>query len=228
MSSTRLPGKVLADVHGEPMLTLMLRRVAHARGVGSLAVATSTEPEDDAIVAAAEGVGVHVHRGPRDDVLTRFAAAAAGHPGPIVRLTADCPLMDPVVVDAVIELFRTTPGCDYAQNVDPRSYPDGLDVEVLSAGLLRRLDEEAVDPDEREHVTLALHGGMRDVNVVALPGYPELAPLRWTVDTPDDLEFVRLVVERLGERRHLAAMDEILAAIRAQPSLESFGGWRRA
>lgn len=228
MSSSRLPGKVLADVHGEPMLALMLKRLRGATSLTEIVVATSDGPEDDPIVAAAEAAGARAHRGPRDDVLARLAGAAAGHDGEVLRLTADCPLMDPAVVDRALEVFRATPGCDYAQNVLPRTYPDGLDVEVLSARVLRRLDAEAREPEEREHVTLALRGRLADVRIATVPGYPELADVRWTVDTADDLDFVRLVVERLAERRHVADMTEILAAVRADPSLASHGGWRRA
>jgi spore coat polysaccharide biosynthesis protein SpsF (cytidylyltransferase family) len=228
MSSTRLPGKVLADVQGEPMLALQLRRLEHSALVERTIVATSDGPDDDPIEALARELGVRAYRGPRDDVLSRLAGAAADHDGEIVRLTADCPLIDPDVVDGAIALYRTTPGCDYVQNVEPRTYPDGLDVEVLGARLLRDLDSEVRDPSEREHVTVALRARRRgETQMQTLPGDPELAELRWTVDTADDLAFVQAVVARLGERRHDARLEEILAAVRADPSLAEHGGWRR-
>jgi spore coat polysaccharide biosynthesis protein SpsF len=228
MSSTRLPGKVLADVDGEPMLALLLRRLDRSARLARIVVATSDGPEDDPIEALAGELGVGVHRGPRDDVLARFAGAAHDHAGEGVRVTADCPLIDPDVVDAAVDLYRASPDCDYVQNVEPRTYPDGLDVEVLGSDLLRDLDSEVGDPTEREHVTLALRGRRHETQIATLPGDPELADVRWTVDTADDLAFVRLVVARLAERRHDARMDEVLAAVRAEPSLAQHGGRRRA
>jgi spore coat polysaccharide biosynthesis protein SpsF len=226
MSSTRLPGKSLADVHGESVLALLVRRLARARTLDRVVVATSTDDDDDAIAAAAEALEVGCHRGPRDDVLARFAGAASGHRGPIVRITADCPLIDPVLADAVVDLFAATPRCEYASNIEPRTYPDGLDVEVLSPALLRRLVVETQDPYDREHVTTLVRRRGGDVVSAFLVGDEPLGALRWTVDTQEDLDFVRAVVERLGSRRHEAGFVEILDAVRGKPSLATFQGLR--
>jgi spore coat polysaccharide biosynthesis protein SpsF len=223
MSSTRLPGKSLADIGGEPSLVLLLRRLGRAAEVGRVVVATSTGVDDDPVAEAAEVAGAGVHRGPLEDVLGRFAGAARGHKGPVVRITADCPLVDPGLVDAVVRLL---PGADYACNVEPRGFPKGLDVEVLTAEALARLDAEATDPSDREHVTLLARRSPDRYRRANLAGSEELAGLRWTVDHPEDLEFVRLVVERLGERRYEAEMVEVLAAVRAEPSLADFNGRR--
>lgn len=228
MSSTRLPGKVLADVAGEPMLVLLLRRLGHARAVGEIRVATSTEADDDAVAAAAAATGVGVHRGSLEDVLGRFAGAAAGHPGPIARITADCPLVDPAVVDAVVDLFERTPGCGYASNVEPRTYPDGLDVEVFSASALADADAETTDPREREHVTGLLRRHPDRWPPAALVGDQDLGELRWTVDTAEDLAFVSAVAARLGARRDRAGLEEILDLVRGDPVLASMPGGPRA
>jgi spore coat polysaccharide biosynthesis protein SpsF len=173
-------------------------------------------------VAAAIGAGVH--RGPLNDVLARFVGAAEGHRGPVVRITADCPLTDPQVVDAVLHCYASTPGALFGSNVEERTYPDGLDVEVMDADALRLADRLADSAVEREHVTPALRGRPDLFPVASLTGPHALADLRWTVDTQADLDFVRAVVQRLGARRHVATMDEILEAINRPPPIPGPGG----
>jgi len=226
MSSTRLPGKSLADVGGEPLLSLLLRRLQRSRMIDRLVIATSLDSSDDAIEATARQMDSHVYRGDRDDVLARFVAAADGHTGPIVRITADCPLLDPSIADQVIDLFLGQAECDYASNIEPRTYPDGLDVEVVSPELLERLAGSVDDPSDREHVTSAIRRDLEHVRSASLVQDANLGDLRWTVDTSDDLEFVREVIDRLGRRRYDAGMSEILAAIREAPSLAGHGGRR--
>jgi spore coat polysaccharide biosynthesis protein SpsF (cytidylyltransferase family) len=174
---------------------------------------------DDALVAGLAPLGIAVHRGPRDDVLTRLCDAAAGHPGPLVRITADCPFIDPEVVDRVVDLFEATSGCAYAHNVEPRTFPDGLDVEVISADALREVARSATAAGDREHVTPLIRREPDRFPAAALTNGEDLGDVRWTVDYAEDLEFVREVVRRLGDRRHEAGMEEILAAVRREPSL---------
>lgn len=226
MSSTRLPGKSLSDVGGEPMLALVLRRLLRAREIHRIVVATSTEPADDAIPSIARRTRVDIYRGDLDDVLARFMEAAAGHPGPLVRVTADCPLIDPAVVDDAIRLFERTPGCEYASNLEPRSYPVGLDVEVFSAATLKWAAETTGRLTDREHVTTLIRRNLSQFRAVALVSEEQLSDLRWTVSTIEDLEFVRAAVARLGQRRHTAGFGEILAAVRREPSLAGFQGRR--
>jgi spore coat polysaccharide biosynthesis protein SpsF (cytidylyltransferase family) len=152
MSSSRLPGKTLADIDGEPALALLLRRLKRARGIGEIVVATSTDASDDPVAELAAQLGAGVMRGPLADVLARFVLALGSRVGPIVRVTGDCPMIDPHVVDLTVECFLSVPGCAYASNVAPRTYPDGLDVEVVDADALRELDREDLTPGEREHV----------------------------------------------------------------------------
>jgi spore coat polysaccharide biosynthesis protein SpsF len=226
MSSTRLPGKSLADVGGEPMLVLLLNRLRRARRVDRIVIATSMEATDDPIGEAARRMGFDVHRGPRDDVLARFVGAVDGHSGAIVRITGDCPLTDPAIVDQVVELFGATAGCAYASNIDPRTYPDGLDVEVVSASALAEISRLANDPADREHVTTAIRRNPRAYPAASLVREGDLGMLRWTVDTAGDLEFLRRVVERLGTRRYSASCDEIFSAVRSEPSLAALHGMR--
>jgi spore coat polysaccharide biosynthesis protein SpsF (cytidylyltransferase family) len=226
MSSTRLPGKVLADVGGETMLALLLRRLEAAPSVARIVVATSDDPSDDPVAGAARDAGADVHRGSLTDVLSRFVGAARGHRGPIVRITADCPLTDPALVEGVLERFRTTPGALYASNVEERTFPDGLDVEVFNAEALALADGFATDAEDREHVTTLMRRNPDCFPPASFVGPERLGDLRWTVDDPDDLEFVRAVVARLGARRHTATMSEVLEAVRRPPSLAGQEGLR--
>jgi spore coat polysaccharide biosynthesis protein SpsF len=226
MSSARLPGKTIADVDGEPMLALLLRRLGNARRIGRVVVATSTDAVDDPIAKLAVTIGVGVSRGPRDDVLARFLMAIGDHEGPIVRITGDCPLIDPRVVDDTIERFLSVSECAYASNVAPRTFPDGLDVEVVDAAVLRAIADERLSPADREHVTSAIRARPARFRQAALLSAQDLGELRWTVDEPEDLEFVRSVARRLGRRRWEAGLAEILAAVRREPSLSAFHGHR--
>lgn len=226
MSSTRLPGKVLADVGGEPMLALLVRRLKRTSSVGRIVVATSDDGSDDPVAEAARKAGTDVHRGSLTDVLARFVGAAGDHDGPIVRITADCPLTDPEVVEAVIEAFRLTPGATYASNVEDRTYPDGLDVEVFSPEALALADRLATDPSDREHVTTLMRRYPDRFPCASVMGPEHFEDLRWTVDDPADLDFIRAVVARLGDARYAATMSDVLDAIRRAPSLARYEGLR--
>jgi spore coat polysaccharide biosynthesis protein SpsF len=226
MSSTRLPGKTLAEVDGEPMLLLLLRRLSHARRIGGIVVATSTDASDDPIAAVATSAGVAVSRGPQWDVLERFLLAIGDREDPIVRITADCPLIDPAIVDDTVERFLSVAGCAYASNIQPRTFPDGLDVEVFDAAALRAVGGEHLELEDREHVTSAIRAQPGRFRQVAVVRPCNLGEVRWTVDEPEDLEFVRALVRRLGVRRHEAGLAEILAAVRAEPSLAAYHGCR--
>lgn len=196
--SSRLPGKVLMELGGVPMLAFQLRRL---RPLGErIVVATSDLPGDDAIVEVAEREGADVIRGSEGDVLGRFATVLAAHPnaGRVVRLTADCPLTDRRIVRAVLDLLDTS-GVDYASNVHPRSFPKGLDVEACTAEALRTAATEAADPYDREHVTPFLYRSGRFA-VANLDSGRELGERWWTVDTAADLETVRAMVDAACRR----------------------------
>jgi spore coat polysaccharide biosynthesis protein SpsF (cytidylyltransferase family) len=213
VGSTRLPGKVLADLAGRPMLLRVLDRAGQARRVDQVVVATSVAAADDAIEGLCRREGIGCFRGSEDDVLARYAGAAdAFAAGTVVRITADCPLLDPAVVDAVIDAFLAAKA-DYASNIAPPTFPDGLDTEVLSREALERAHREARLRSEREHVTLYIRNHpelFRSVNVAS----PEdLSHWRWTVDEPADLELAREIYRRLGSGPFgLAEVREILTA----------------
>jgi spore coat polysaccharide biosynthesis protein SpsF len=194
--STRLPGKVLAPVRGMPMLAFMLGRLGTDAG-DALVVATTDSDRDDAVAEVAEAAGAEVVRGPEHDVLGRFAlvmqAYRAEH---VIRLTADCPLMDPALVDAVVARHLAS-DADYTTNVLPRTFPKGLDVEVCRASALDAAHRTATDRREREHVTPFLYRHPERFRLANVRHDDDLSRERWTVDTPADLAFVQDVAERL-------------------------------
>lgn len=199
MGSTRLPGKVLAPLGGMPMLAFQLARLA-VDPPGPVIVATSTMSRDDPIVEVAEAAGTAVVRGDEADVLNRYLTALDEHGAEhVVRLTADCPLTDPALVAEAVDLHLRSEA-DYTSNVHPRSYPKGLDVEVVRATALRVAAEEATDPGEREHVTPFTVRRPRRFRLATLwSGDAALAREWWTVDRPEDLEDLRATIEGLDD-----------------------------
>lgn len=219
MTSTRLPGKVLAPVLDEPMIGRQLERLARVRGLDMLVVATSSDASDDPLVAYLEGRDVPVVRGSLDDVLARFIAAMdVFEPDVVVRLTADCPLASPSVADLVIGEFHAS-GLDYVSNTLQPTYPDGLDVEVVSADVLRWVADHSADPHEREHVTLGVYRRPDRFSVANVRGEEDLSDLRWTVDNPDDLAFVREVYSRLYPVNAAFELTDVLKLVRSDPPL---------
>lgn len=222
MGSTRLPGKVLADLGGRPMLARVLERLGRSRTLDLVVVATTTEPADDTVARLCEELRVPVYRGSEDDVLERYAEAARRFGADVVvRITADCPLLDPEVVDRVVEHFHTE-GADYASNTLERTFPQGLDVEVFRAEALALAAREAREPWERAHVTPFLYRHPDRFALASLTQDRVAARHRWTVDTAEDLELARKLYARLGdsdggwlEALNLVERDPSLAAINA-------------
>lgn len=203
MTSSRLPGKVLADVAGRPMLARVVERARAARSLDRVVVAATDRPADDPVADWCAAAGVDCFRGDETDVLGRFAGAARAFGADVVvRLTADCPLLDPAVIDRVVGELLDHPGTDYASNVTARSYPRGLDVEAFTAAALGRMDQLGRSAAAREHVTVPVRLERPDAFAVRQVRSPEDdSDLRWTVDTAADLEFVRLVYQHFGPGR---------------------------
>lgn len=198
MSSSRLPGKVLADLGGLPMICFMAERVRRTPGIDLVAVLTSDDPSDDPLTAAVEAYDIPVVRGPLDDVLARYVVGAdAFDARTILRLTGDCPLIDPTLIAQVVALHRST-GVDYASNVDPAGFADGMDTECFTRALLDRANRLAVSVPEREHVTLWMRSPESGASRANLAAAAPASHLRLTVDYPDDLELVRRIVSALG------------------------------
>jgi spore coat polysaccharide biosynthesis protein SpsF len=205
MASTRLPGKVMMEVAGMPLVAHTLRRLAAAERIDRIVLATSGGTVDDPLVALAEEEGVRCYRGPEVDVLRRFRdAARAADADVVVRITGDCPLVDPDVVDRVVgELVADPDGCDYASNVVRRTYPKGLDTEALWGDALERIDRLAKSQASREHVTWFAYRERPDLFIVkSVEFHEDHSELDWSVDTADDLVRVSELAQPLarGER----------------------------
>jgi spore coat polysaccharide biosynthesis protein SpsF len=261
MSSSRLPGKVLKEIGGKPMLLRMLERVKKAKLIDGVVVATTIDPSDDILAQFCQKHDLPCYRGSLADVLDRYVLAVAQYEADVViRLTADCPLIDPQVIDLTISVFLgesdqlltdcgsqirlpdTFPFHFAANRLPPpwkRTLPIGLDVEVCSAEALRRAWVEADQLYQREHVMPYIYEGVafqetakkpdttwyveqsstpRGFRVALLNHTPDYGNLRWTVDTPADLEFVRQVYSRLQGRPDFSWLD-ILELVKADPSL---------
>ena len=222
MTSSRLPGKVLMEVAGRPMLVQQLRRLKQCREVQDIVVATTTNAADDAVTDVAHREGVRFFRGSEADVLSRFVGAAKeAKADVVVRVTADCPLMDPQVTDRVIlELVDHADECDYASNVLRRTYPQGLDVEAFFCDVLLRMDRLARSQLAREHVTVVLRSERSGVFLCrSVEDTQNNADMRWTVDTPEDLEFVRRLYAALDLGEQQTSHREIIDYLRGHIDL---------
>jgi spore coat polysaccharide biosynthesis protein SpsF (cytidylyltransferase family) len=233
MGSARLPGKVLADVAGAPLLARMVERLRGARSLAAIVVATPRGPADAPLRELTRHLGLQCFAGSEHDVLGRYIGAAArAGADPIVRLTADCPLIDPAVVDACVARFLAEP-LDYVGLGGP--FPDGLDTEVIAAAALVRADAEARLPSEREHVTPYLKTHPETFRCATVEFPEPLDHRRWTVDEPRDLDFVRAVYRRLYRPGRLFGWREVEALLAREPGLarlnagiERNAGYRRS
>ncbi len=213
MGSSRLPGKVLADVAGDTMLARVVGRLRQARTITHVVVATSTRPGDDAVVAETRRIGASDYRGSESDVLARYLGAAREFEADVVvRVTADCPLLDATIVDDVVSALGDD--IDYASNTHTRSFPRGLDVEAFHRDTLERIARMATSASAREHVTaFVMHApALFRIRQVVAP--TDDSDLRWTVDTPEDLALVQRL-RAFGD----VPYGELVAIVRARPEL---------
>ena len=201
MSSRRFPGKALADLHGEPMLIRLLERLDLVPGT-DVVVATSDDPSDDPIAEVTTTAGRTCYRGSLDDVLARYVGAArVANADPIVRITVDCPLAEPRLIESMLgrlhEARARGDAVDLTSNVRPPTFPDGLDVEIVTRDALERAADECRDPAHREHVLLHLHEHPDRFRHMPVTAANDRSGERWTVDYPADLEFIRAVYAEL-------------------------------
>ncbi len=218
MGSTRLPGKIMREVCGKPLLAHLLDRLSHCRETAELAVATTTDASDDLVASFARDRGVSVVRGPVDDVLARFGLAAEATGADIVvRVTADCPLLSPETVDAAARMVREG-GYDYVSTgIAPVTYPNGLGCEAFSRAALERALAEATDRWDREHVTTYIKRPEARFQCGGMALASDHSRLRVTVDTQDDLALVSRVLETLYIRDPLFSVADVIALLDAHP-----------
>jgi len=222
MGSSRLPGKVLKEICGKPMLEWVVKRASRSHMVNHLLVATTTSPDDDPIAEYCVSRGIPFFRGSEFDVLDRYYQAACDSDADIVvRLTADCPLIDPDLIDKTIQTLLDK-NADFAANRLPppyhRTYPIGLDVEVATFRALEIAWKKAAEGFEREHVMPYLYDPVHGMKFIVIDHEADFGALRWTVDTPEDLEFVRQVARKLDCRDDFSWLD-ILKKLEENPNL---------
>ncbi len=222
-TSTRLPAKVLADIEGVPLLGRELERLRRAQRVDDIVVATTTNRDDDAVVRVADAAGARWFRGSETDVLARLAGAAReARADLVVRVCADCPLLDGAVVDRAVARLEATdaPLAEYVSTDPPRTFPLGLDVEALYADVLLRVDRVARSAQAREHVTFFIYGEAPELFLRATVFDSEdNSDQRWTVDTAEDLAFVRALYAALGLASEAVPYRDVARYVRAHPEL---------
>jgi spore coat polysaccharide biosynthesis protein SpsF len=223
MGSSRLPGKVLKDLGGETVLARVVRRLRRSALIGDIVVATTVSAADDAIVRECQRLGASSFRGSELDVLDRYyRAAQSADAEAIVRITSDCPLIEPEITDKTIRLFLEQPA-DYASNALHRTYPRGLDTEVMTREALGRAWEQARSPYQRVHVTPYIYEHPELFRIVSLRSRQDYSHCRWTLDTVEDLAFIRAVYERMGNKGSLS-WREVIALLEREPCLAELNG----
>lgn len=219
MGSTRLPGKVLKQVLERPLLDFLVERLTQCRALDQIVILTSKLAQDDAIASFCQEKNLLCFRGSEEDVLDRYyQAALETKPDGILRITADCPLIDPDIVDQVVKVFHQhAPHADYVSNSLQRTFPRGLDVEIFSFKALEQAFQQAHRPEEREHVTLYLYRHPEKFKLYNVAHIPSLATYRWTVDTPEDFTLIRLILEHLYPKNSQFRLNDILHLLKEHP-----------
>ena len=210
MTSTRLPGKVLMEVEGRPLLAYQLERLSRIKSLGSVVVATTTNVQDEPVVELCERMKVPTYRGCEHDVLSRYYEAAAFYKADnVVRFTADCPLIDPEISERVISKFLSGKKWDYC-SVNIHSYPRGTDTEIFTMSALREAYSEGTSDEEREHVTYFIWTRPERYRIFSLTSPRDLSRYRITVDTPEDFARVKAVISHFG-RDNVPGLESIVA-----------------
>ncbi|TSC69638.1 MAG: acylneuraminate cytidylyltransferase [Parcubacteria group bacterium Gr01-1014_56] len=227
MSSTRLPGKILLDIApGKTILALMLERVAASKEIDKTVIATTTNPKDQVLVEYLEKTGQPYFVGSEEDVLDRYYQAAKAHGAKagdiIVRMTSDCPIIDPKVIDETIRFYKSG-DFDYASNnLEPYTYPDGMDTEVFSFNTLEKTWKEATIPAHREHVTFYM---WKNPSIFKIGQYinptKDKAGYRLTIDYKEDFELLQAVYTALYPKNNLFTMKEITDFLDANPAIKN-------
>lgn len=223
MGSTRLPGKILKQVLGKPLLLYQIERLKEVTLADCCRILTTTEKADDQIVSFCKDHGIPVFRGPEEDVLSRYHQAALEYrPDAIVRVSSDCPLIDPKVVNDIIRTYRDGfPQWEYVSNCITRTFPRGLDAEIFSFEALDKAFRLSIDKGEREHVTLHMYRHPELYRLRNVTNSEDLSDYRWTVDTTEDFELIKRILEHLYPRKPDFRMQDVLQLLNEHPD------WKR-
>jgi glutamate-1-semialdehyde 2,1-aminomutase len=220
MGSTRLPNKVMMPICGVPMIELLLDRLANAQELDQIIVATTEDKRNNPLIQHVKNIGYACEQGSENDVLDRFVCAAHKHQADIVvRITGDCPLLDPVIIDNMIVMFKNGK-YDYITNSNPPTFPDGLDAEVMSFYCLEEAHKNSFLHSEREHVTPYLRAHPEKYRLGNYASNIDLSHMRWTVDEPEDFEFVSLVYHNLYSGNDIFSTEQILALLKERQGFQ--------
>ena len=219
MSSQRLPGKVLLILNDKPMIYWQIKRILRAKSITKLVVAISEHPSDDILANYLDEIAQEYIRGPLDNVLERFVQVDKFYnPQSIVRLTGDCPFVMPEIIDSVVNLYNETKS-DYVSNVVNLTFPDGLDVEVFKADVLKKLEKFPLTCIEKEHVTLGILNRKNDFIINNYSNSKNLSHYRWTVDTTDDYNFVSKIFANFRSNEISFTFEDIQRFIEDNPGI---------
>jgi len=220
MGSARLPGKVMKKLAGVPVIKQVFSRVSMIEGLSGVLVATSTLDIDDRLAEYCASEDIPVFRGSEDDVLDRYVQASRQADADVVmRITADCPFIDPRVSTRVLELMLANPACDYADNITPASYPDGLDTQVVRRTTLERLWEQCHEPGDREHVLTYIRRHPDAFTTMAVNSPVDYSTHRWTLDRHEDLEMLSTLAVTLKQNGLFGYHQEILKVLDEHPEI---------
>lgn len=220
MGSTRLPGKVMLPVLNKTLLEYLLERLADVKEADTIAILTTTNPADDNIVSFCKERNILCYRGSEENVLERyFEVAKKRKPDAIIRITSDCPLIDPDIVDKTIKAYKENfPSYDYVSNSLEHTFPRGLDVEVFSYTALEETFKNAIREDEKEHVTPYIYRHPEKFKLKNIYSDQDLSSLRLTVDTKEDFKLIRLILEHLYPQKPHFRLRDILELLRNHPN----------
>ncbi len=219
MRSTRLPGKIFLEVNGKPLLEYLVERLLLVKEASAIVILTSTKEEDDLVARFCKSRNIACIRGPEEDVLARyFIAASIRQPTAIVRITADCPLIDPQIIDEVIRAYKSEADkIDYLSTSIVRSYPRGMDVEIFSFEALKKAQELATASDDREHVTLYMYRHPDQFRIQNKTSCTDLSRYRLTVDTKEDFQLIRHIIEHFCPANSSYTLADIVALLEKKP-----------
>jgi spore coat polysaccharide biosynthesis protein SpsF len=219
MSSTRLPGKVMSQINGHPMIYWEISRISKAKLVNKTVVAISDQSSDDILANYLESIHQEYIRGSLDNVLGRYVKAEENYnPSAIIRLTADCPLVMPELIDQYLEIFHKS-DFDYLSNTLEHSYPDGLDIEIIKPGIFKKLLELNLSEEEKEHVTLGIYSRKDKFRTHNVSNKTNISDFRWTVDTYDDLAFVKSIYAHFESKEMNFTFEDVLKYVKGNPNL---------
>ena len=219
MSSTRLPGKVMAQINGHPMIYWEISRISKAKLVNKIIVAISDQSSDDILADYLDSIHQEYIRGSLDNVLSRYVKAEEIYnPSAIIRLTADCPIVMPELIDQYLEIFHKE-DLEYLSNTIELSYPDGLDIEIIAPGIFKKLLEFSLSKEEKEHVTLGIYSRKDKFRTYNVSNKTNISQFRWTVDTSDDLAFVKSIYAHFESKEINFTFEDVLKLVKENPNL---------